>query len=794
MNENGGRLKLQKAPGANCDICPLLHEKFVPTSGPANPRYMVVGEAPGFQETLRGQPFVGPSGKLMKRVLRRNGIDPAETSFSNVVACRPPGNVDPDKEAVACCAPRLQTDIKQRSPQVLFATGGIASKAILNNRIGIMAARVGPPKAIEHYSNVKIIPTVHPAFVLRAPLNLAFLETDVGKAQLPPTEWIPPVYWVPESVGPAIKVLNAIERQGNPIAIDIEVAIDKETDFEHPSQYDLLCLGIAYDPGHVVVLPAELLLDPEVGWAIRNLLSHTPIIAQNGKFDLPGLSNFGEFHLSDDTLLASYALDERPGTHSLDYLGREFVGAPDWKGEIAGAKSGPDGFGGIPPDSLHRYNAYDCAITYRVHDLLQQRLKDDGLLDLYAFLVRASNALMKVEQRGLLVDQEYLETLEFKYTEKLQGMELALKEWVVNPRSWQQVQKALKDLGVTTASTDESHLRDILDHAAGLIEYSPQGAKRVQPIINFVEKLLDYRHEQKRYGTYIKGTRERLYYGRIYPSYLLHGTRTGRLSSRNPNIQNVPRGHEIRRLIVPDPGKCFIQGDYAQGEWRLVTTLAGCTYFRDLFNDPTADPVGEVQQELFGHRVNASDPEVKKFFRTRTKNIVYGSFYGMIMGRGKEGVKYAKFMQMTNDEAYAYQKRFFGLAPEIVRWQEETRQRVMDGEILETTFGRRLRIPAEILVMDDKARIDALNECLAFVPQSTLSDICLYALCDLVDMGAPIAITIHDALIAECRVDNVDSVAVDLRHAMEESAKLNFTDYVPFPVEIKTGTNWGELG
>ncbi len=118
----------------------------------------------------------------------------------------------------------------------------------------------------------------------------------------------------------------------------------------------------------------------------------------------------------------------------------------------------------------------------------------------------------------------------------------------------------------------------------------------------------------------------------------------------------------------------------------------------------------------------------------------------------------------------------------------------MDGEILETVFGRKLRIPAEVLVLDDKARIDALNECLAFVPQSTLSDICLYALCDLVDGGAPIAITIHDALIAQALFTDVDIVASNLRDTMEKSAKLNFSNYVPFPVETSTATNWGDLG
>jgi DNA polymerase I-like protein with 3'-5' exonuclease and polymerase domains len=246
-------------------------------------------------------------------------------------------------------------------------------------------------------------------------------------------------------------------------------------------------------------------------------------------------------------------------------------------------------------------------------------------------------------------------------------------------------------------------------------------------------------------------------------------------------------------MFVADAGYTFVQADYAQGELRLVTTLSQCSYFHELFNDPTADPIGTTQRELFGSSPNDTAETIKEK-RTRTKNIVYGSLYGMIMGRGKQGKKYAKILGMTNDESYAYQRRFFGLAPEILQWQDETRQRVLDGETLETVFGRKLRIPTEVLILDEKARIDALNECLAFVPQSTLSDICVAAMCELVESGEDIRISIHDALVAHCLVSDKYIVADRLTHAMGNAAKLAIGDYVPFTVEAKAGKNWGELG
>jgi len=245
-------------------------------------------------------------------------------------------------------------------------------------------------------------------------------------------------------------------------------------------------------------------------------------------------------------------------------------------------------------------------------------------------------------------------------------------------------------------------------------------------------------------------------------------------------------------MFISDPGCVFIQADYAQGELRLVTTLSQCEYFTTLFRDTNADPIGNVQLELFGPP--SSDYELNKQQRTRTKNIVYGSLYGMIMGRGRQGKLYARKLHMTDDEAFRYQRALFDLAPEIEQWQNATRKKFLEGEPLQTVFGRRLRIPVEVLALDEKSRIDALNECLAFIPQSTLSDICLHALCGLVEAGENIVISIHDALIAQCRAGDSDLVAHILTAAMERSARDTFSNYIQFPVETSVATNWGDLG
>jgi DNA polymerase-1 len=702
-------------------------------------------------------------------ILKHHDINEDEVFFTNVCLCRPEKNADPPKEAIKACSERLYHEVSSRGPDTILALGNFAAKAVLATNTGIMQLRVGPPKQSIIYPDTKIIPTVHPAACLRSADYFPFLVTDVGKVHYKPTVWREPWYFVPSTEWGAIAALMFLQRQKK-LAVDIEVAIDKDTAFEHPSQYSILCVGLAYTAHQAVVIPGPLLGNDRVRFALRSCLSHVQIIAQNGKFDLPGLSSVGEFRLTADTMLAHYCLDERGGVHGLKAMSAEYLGAPNYAAEIRQYIRGPDAnYGNIPVDILHRYNAYDCTLTYELAELFEQQLQDKGLRELHDFLVEASNALMQVESEGVAIDLAELDQLDGDFAARLYSLERELAQWVANPRSPLQVKASLASRGINTASTDVSNLRAIRESLASYL-YD----ERAKDVDEFLKTLLVYRKEQKLHGTYIKGVRKRLYHGRIYPTYLLHGTTTGRLSCRNPNVQNIPRESRIRNLFVPAAGNRFIQADFKQGELRVIAALSGDQYLIDALAQGR-DFLSEIATRFYGDHFTKEQ-------RVKAKNIFYGSSYGA------EPLKLTEYTNGSVKEAARFQHELFEMMPNVRTWQRDTRQKVLDGEDLVTTFGRHRRY----MLITPENKKDILNECLAFVPQSTLSDICLASLVVLVQRGYHPRITVHDSIVVECAASGILEISEALSDILTRTAAAKFSTAVPFPVDIKVGTSWGD--
>ena len=266
----------------------------------------------------------------------------------------------------------------------------------------------------------------------------------------------------------------------------------------------------------------------------------------------------------------------------------------------------------------------------------------------------------------------------------------------------------------------------------------------------------------------------------IHSSYLLHGTTTGRLSCRNPNVQNIPRGSSIRKLFVASPGNIFVQADFKQGELRCIAALSGDEYLTGVFSEGR-DLLSEIAARFYG-------PRFTKEQRVRAKNITYGSMYGM------GGLKLTQYADVTIQEARYFQRELFNLMPKVKQWQENTRAYVLAGNDLVTAFGRRRRF----LLITDENRKDIEKECLAYVPQSTLSDICLSSLLHLVE--SPTArdwlkprITVHDSILVECHESLVDDAKGVLSSVLPAVARERFVRTVPFPVDLQVGRSWGEV-
>ena len=303
---------------------------------------------------------------------------------------------------------------------------------------------------------------------------------------------------------------------------------------------------------------------------------------------------------------------------------------------------------------------------------------------------------------------------------------------------------------------------------------------------DFIETLLLHRKDAKSYGTYVKGLRKRVDRGRVFPTFLLHGTTTGRLSCRNPNLQNITRGEKLRAQFVPvRTGNIFVQADYAQAELRVLTWLAQEPAFREIFNDPSRDIFDEFAPVLYG-QITGLDKAALKELRIRIKAYIYGISYG------REAKSIADEFGISVAEAARGMRELFNTIPRIVDFREATRRSVLDGNDLITPFGRHRRFT--LITNDNKHEI--MNEALAFLPQSTSSDICLDGFIHLRPALKGIGWVrnlVHDSILVECAETNVELVKDLLQYHMLESARRVVGDYVRFAVDITTGDNWGVM-
>jgi uracil-DNA glycosylase family 4 len=809
----------RRHPQAKCEECPLNDPKngFVPSQIPSGTvSVAVVGEAPGFQETAYKRPFMGPSGKLLKRVLDYHDIAKSEVLLTNVCLCRPPDNATPPKAAVNACRGRLLHEIVGSGTHDVVALGSTAAHALIDSTASITNLRIGTPKsptrALDGSGVERVVATWHPAYCLRTADAFPALVNDIGKLKEDNREpWREPRYQVFDDPDGALRAIAELELVADTLYIDIEVGIDKDESFFHPNEFDLLCVGLAYAKGKAVVFGKGALEDPRVRNALTQLLRHKRLAAHNGKFDLAGLQPYcGTLKLWFDTMLGSYCLDERPGNHGLKVRAIEDLGAPDYALEIKQyIPKGDKNYANIPRPILYKYNAYDVGCGWDLMEIQMVRLARPiknwpypdrdvkTLRDVHDMLVRASNQLMFLELNGIAFDLPYNFELGNRYLERLGFLESEINEIVrattgqetsfedpdltpakvFNPRSPKQITAFLATQGHRVASTNVATLTALAPRLA-------QGSYARQ----FVSALLRHRREQKLYSTYVVGLRKRVYRGRVYTTYLLHGTTSGRLASRNPNLQNIVRDKTIRKqFVVSKPGNVLIQADYKQAELRVMTTLAKDEYFKSILSDPEADLFTELVCQLYHvskeEALNGS--AASKEMRIRIKAFVYG------LGYGREVASIAKEFKIPFAEGQKLRDDFFNLIPGIATWQSEIKALVHKTGRLITPFGRQRRFH----LITDQNKKDVENEALSYLPQSTASDICLRAFTAVRPMLRGLAfvrLTIHDALVVECHGDRVGEVSNILTSTMEQSGR-EFTNYVPFTTDVSIGTTWGDL-
>lgn len=798
--------------------------KYVPSRFPSgnNPTGLAfVGEAPARTEIREGEPFVGPSGQLLNAVLSHYGVDRDNVLLTNACSCHYPDTLKKlPKDAIDACRPRLLQELLDAQVNTVVTMGNSASTPLLPKEEagrGITKLRAGPPKRItipvpaseaseERFVEVELVPTFHPAYCLRSQGMFPLMLGDISKAlhKERPILWYEPTIITIDDPYEAKRKLEEILvlNRGEGVVVDTESGRDKDTSFGRDDGPfgRVLCVGIGpTDAGNadtVYVFTDNALSSPELREALTNTLRGCGIDAQNGKYDIGVLMNYlnqeEPFPLHFDTMIASYCLYEVGGIHGLKYMGQEVLGTPNWDDEIKPHISKDQGYASIPREMLYKYNAYDVHVTRLLKGYYSNLIEEQGIVRLNNWLThRVSPMLTKVEARGMGFDLERsleigskLEAEIEEQADKFPFFDYTTKKGTnnvqLNPNSWMQVKQWLDQHGVKTDSTDEDHIKLMLE------------SRRVpDDVKELLQLILEARGLSKLKGTYVDGLQNKLTSaGRIHTTYLIHGTTTGRLSSRGPNLQNVPRSGVIKEQFIPGKGKKLIGLDFAQAELRVLTWLAKDPVLQAIFNDVNQDLFTELSARMtpgFDQLDKAieADADLIKKIRTRIKTFAYGVSYG----RTAAGIAADPDFNMSVSEAQVQMDLFNATIPQVKEFQADVVRRIHAGEDLINAFGRHRRF----YLITDANRTSVENEAMAYLPQSTASDIGLEAACRLSKEGVYIVNLVHDALYAEASPDEVDEVIALMDRVMVETGEEITEGFVKFRTDHKIGDRWSDV-
>jgi len=791
-----------------------------------------IGEAPGRYEIGKQEVFIGASGQLLNAVLDSYGVQREEVFLGNATLCHYPDSMKklPD-EAIDACRPRLEEELRQAGVTTVVPMGNSAIKAVapeMAKKSGITKLRVGRPKTLpplpESTTSLLMVPTFHPAACLRGQEKFPQMLTDIGKAVSSAN--LPDLWYEPETViidphhekygkdWPSV-IIRALTRN-TLFFLDIETGREKDISYGNVHMEKLLCVGIGEEgQDDVLVFTEECFRDEEFRRRFKVFLETAKLGAQNGKFDLGalraylGYPDFESPQLSEDTMLQSYALHEYAGVHGLEYMGMEILGTPDWKHDIAPYLKGPDGkqptdYANIPKDILYKYNAFDVHATRLLHAHFDAeiRRRGGGIADAYRFMLRVSNMLTLVEPRGLGFDVAYSQEI----ADQLQGEREDLERYLpevcdpeakgkhlriphkLNVDSPDQVSKYFRDNGVDLDNTEADTLKAISE--------IPQLPATVR---DTTKLILDIRAITKMDGTFVTGLRKRTTAeGTVHPSFLIHGTTSGRLSARNPNSQNIPRAEQIKRQFIARSEERILMGvDMSQAELRVLTWLAKEELTRDIFNDPSRDLFVELCRSMFPTRYppTLSDKEVKKLssmespgepsIRTLVKTFAYGIAYG----RTAAGIAADPQFNMDVRVAQQHMKVFEKTIPNIITFLESAADQACRGEALVTPFGRHRRF----FLVTPQNKHAVRNEAKSFYAQSIASDIVLEAACRLTEQGVFIVNLVHDAIYADHPIDEAEEVRDLISKTMIQVGEEVTEGYVRFATDGKIGRSWADV-
>lgn len=762
----------------------------VPAVGNPNADLAIVGESPGRQEVMKGEPFVGESGGYLNDLLRANGLQRFDVWITNACKYKPKGKKSDffmpsghPSEVYMEGILELLSELKEVQPNAVLAFGNYAlwalcqRKSIWKHRGSILESTLLP--------GLKVIPTVHPAWFMRTWQWHSFrlVEWDfrraVGESRSPDLNPPDPKYIInptPE------EILSAIDRMKSAEAITF--------DTEWYSPENLAYIGFTDSKDFAITIPATTMLAYR---AYKEILkSPVPKIAQNAMFDAVALHRIGieVRNLKHDTMVAWHNCWTDLRTKSLEVISSVLTRHPYYKDE--------GDFVGTDDERGQIYCCTDCVATHESWEKMEaEEFQISGGRRGYEISMKMMNPFLEASKKGILADMERIRSLKSEYLRIADETEDALSQaigYTINCRSTQQVAELIFDrLGEGKRRKRSTAKKILMD-----IAFNSKSAE-VREICRAVIKTRENRNIVSRYVKEEIVDRD----GRIRCNWNVAGTRSGRLSSTIPwwngvPLQTIP--DEARVVFIPDPGHCFIGWDYEQAEARVVAVK---TRDYDLLDDLAAGidihnklatllPFGLTLEEINALVAEKGKDKVRERYLSKKTRHAMNYLEGPVTLMFSILEEWTKTdVGVSRREAKDLHSAYLALYPGLPTWWDEVKKRVLSKKRISNCFGRQRKFLGR---WSDKIH----REYVSWEPQSTVADLNTLAIADAqkrMEGWGQIFAHMHDGGFFQVPFDRREEGLDIIREEMNRTIVVDSMT-LDIPIELKAGEegqSWGEM-
>ena len=734
---------MQKRPNANCEACPLRETDWVSSQVVDEPDLPVlfIGQNPGSTEMITKVPFTGSAGKTAYRLLAEAGLNKRKLHIANLISCPTPEDRAPSNEEVDCCAPGLQAEIEALRPELIIAWGKPSLKALVG-RVDIQKVRGNFFPLLSRWQyTCQVLAALHPSFVQRQRQWIPDSVEDLKKVQSFFSSSCIQVGDKPEFIyDPTEQELYSYLTSSDDVT-----AFDLETTGLNPRKDKILGISFCNNPKTATALYYRQPHDPRqkvVDWFLQE--KKFKKATQNGSFDCAfeytaGVEVQG---LTYDTRLGEHLLASDLPTN-LSYLREKYTKHAAYKPSNKEMSQ----IGSMPMQRVLEFNCWDALVTYDVMKAQQLLLTEGNMKVLNEIYIPLVFTLNDMERKGVKIDVSCLAAL---YGDLIPKADRIYQEHFaprgINPNSPKQLTALFG-----TRDCREDTLLHCIKH----------GHERSE----IMQARLDYVACTKGASTFLKGAYDRMENGRIHTSYHPEGTGTGRISSSNPNLQNVPEVYRII-YIADSEDDVFLESDYSQLELLVAAILGGETGLLD-----------EVARGIKPHHVLGEIifgkpwDELTQVEKLREKGVLFGT-----MG-GRTARSIAIDFGISTYQAQHWQDLCVNKYPGLMRYKQRVEREFYETGGITTAFGT-------------SRKINSVTQAYNNPFQGSASFITLTTLNKLREKGFDLRLTVHDSIVVHCKRKEVREVAKAMSKVIQRPIP-QLQNY-KFPAKYKFGHSWGE--